>query len=161
MQGGCAISKSHFPTSCVCPSIVVTIPPSTASRASPRMCHSGCPPLGSCISHEYDSNPRSRNARHTRCDSSHATRTLILDGSFIVCPSFPSIFAPQFWQYLILRCQHGLFPQRRFRPMRGFHLLAASFPPLSAPFPFSARSPTPVSNSRSPAEPVHLAAPVS
>ena len=28
-------------------SIVVTLPPLTASRASPRMCHSGCPPDGS------------------------------------------------------------------------------------------------------------------
>lgn len=47
VHGGWAISKSHRPTSCTCPSIVVTCPPSMAFRASPKMCHSGFPPDGS------------------------------------------------------------------------------------------------------------------
>lgn len=52
VQGGCAMSKSHLPTSCVTPSIVTTCPPSRALSASPRICHSGCPPDGSWMSQE-------------------------------------------------------------------------------------------------------------
>ena len=88
VHGGCAMSKSHLPTSCVTPSIVVTLPPSMAINASPNMCHSVCPPDGSCTSQLYASCPLARNAMHTACDSSQAISTLIV--SSLHSSAFPA-----------------------------------------------------------------------
>lgn len=78
VHGGNAIIISHSPSiRCCCPSIVVNVQsPLISGNTSPRMCHSGCPPDGSCISALYASCPRALNALHTVCDSSQATNTL-------------------------------------------------------------------------------------
>ena len=36
VQGGCAISRSHFPTSCICPSMVVICPPLDGFQRIPK-----------------------------------------------------------------------------------------------------------------------------
>lgn len=77
VHGGCAISKSHLPTSCSTPSMVIITPPFRAASASPSICHSGCPPDGSIMSQLYASCPFARNAFHTVWLSSQAIRTFI------------------------------------------------------------------------------------
>src|SRR5699024_721792 len=67
VQGGCAIIISHLPDiSCNVPSCVINfVFPFKIGNTSPRICHSVCPPLHSCISQEYASCPFSRKAIHT------------------------------------------------------------------------------------------------
>lgn len=67
VHGGCAISKSHSP-SCACflpSSVRNTQCPFIKDKQSPLTCHSGCPPLHSCKSHEKALCPNSRKALHT------------------------------------------------------------------------------------------------
>lgn len=82
--------QSANPT-CLCNGFVrqtcTSAPPCKHLSASPLMCHSGCPPEQSCISQLYASCPRSRNAMHTLCDSSQATRTFNYIPSIIICCS--------------------------------------------------------------------------
>ena len=74
------MSNNQVPLShlCVCVSAVVNVQfPLSNGRTSPLMCHSGCPPLHSCISQENALWPFARNALHTSCDSSQATNTFM------------------------------------------------------------------------------------
>ena len=69
VQGGNAIIISHFSFS--------------SGSTSPCICHSGCPPLHSCMSQEKALCPRARNALHTSWLSSQATSTFIMSLPFL------------------------------------------------------------------------------
>ena len=69
------------------PSIVVKLQlPLIIGKTSPKICHSGCPPLHSCISALYASCPNRLNSEHILCDSSHAINifaiSILLDFNF-------------------------------------------------------------------------------
>lgn len=110
VHGGCAINKSHSPLIlCSAPSIVVNVQsPLISGNTSPKMCHSGCPPDGSCMSALYASCPLALNALHTVCDSSQATNTLILPNRSFLFRLFSVRFAPILPQLRMIRnhCFH-------------------------------------------------------